>query len=117
MEIMKIYYKPSCITCKKALSELERMKIDLDERDFFKDPLGEAEIKKILKMGKIKASELLRSRDKMYKELKLDKSNHSESQIIKLMAKHPGLIKRPIIISKNKIIIGKTDSKQIKSIQ
>lgn len=114
---MKIYYKPTCITCKKTLSELDRMKIDLEKRDFFKDSLSEAEIKKILKLGKIKARELLRSRDKMYKELSLEKSSYTESQIIKFMAKYPGLIKRPIIISKNNVIIGKTDSKKIKSIK
>ena len=113
---MKIYYKPTCITCKKTLSELDRMKIDLEKRDFFKDPLTESEIKKILKTAKIKAGDLLRTRDKMYKELGLEKSNHTDSQLIKLMTKYPGLIKRPIIISKNNVIIGKASSKEIKSI-
>jgi len=114
---MKIYFKPTCITCKKVLSELDRMKIDLEKRDFFVDMLSESEIKKILKLAKIKPRELLRSKDKMYKELKLKESNHIDSQLIKLMAKYPGLIKRPIVFSKNKIIIGKIDSKQIKSIK
>ena len=114
---MKIYYKSSCITCKRALSELDRMKIDLEKRDFFKDALTEVEIKKILKLGKIKIIDLLRTRDKMYKELNLEKSKHTESQIIKLMVKYPGLIKRPIIISKNNVIVGKTNPKEIKAIK
>jgi len=114
---MKIYFKPACITCKRALFELERMKIDLKKRDFFVDMLSEPEIKNILKLAKIKPRELLRSKDKMYKQLKLKESNHKDSQLIKLMAKYPGLIKRPIVFSKNKIIIGKIDSKQIKLIK
>ena len=114
---MKVLFKPSCITCKKAISELDRMKIDLEKRDFFKDPLTELELKKIIKMAKITPRELLRGRDKMYKELNLEKSTHTNSQIIKLMVKHPGLIKRPIIISGNKITIGKIDAKRIKSIK
>lgn len=114
---MKIFFKPSCITCKKTISELDRMKIDLQKRDFFKEPFTETEIKKIIKMAKIKPRELLRTRDKAYKELKLEKSNHTESQIIKLMTKYPGLIKRPIIISGNSISIGKIDSKKIKSMK
>lgn len=113
---MKIYYKPTCITCKRALSELDRMKIDLEKRDFFKDSLSESEIKKILKITKMKARELLRTRDKMYKELSLENSNHTDVQLVKMMAKYPGLIKRPIIISKNNAIVGKTNSKEIKSI-
>jgi len=93
------------------------MKIDLEKRDFFKEPFTESEIKKILKLAKIKTIELLRTRDKMYKELNLEKTKYSEVQMIKLMVKYPGLIKRPIIISKNNVIIGKIDSNKIKSIK
>ena len=104
---LKIYYKPSCITCKRTLSELERMKIDLDKRDFFKDSLSESELKKILELLKKKPSEILRKRDKMYKELDFENKKFTDSQIIKMMVKYPGLIQRPIIISKNKALIGK----------
>ena len=48
------------------------MKIDIDKRDFFKDPFSETELKKIIKMTGKKPSELLRKRDKMFKELDLD---------------------------------------------
>ena len=111
---MKIYYKPSCITCKRTLSELDRLKIDVEKRDFFKDKLSESEIKKILKLSGINALELLRTRDKMYKQLNLASGKHTDSQIIKLMVKYPGLIKRPIIFSKNKAHVGKIDVKKIK---
>jgi len=47
---LKIYYKSSCITCKKTITEMERMKLDIDSRDFFKDPFTELELKKIIKM-------------------------------------------------------------------
>jgi len=43
-----IYYKSSCITCKKTLSEIDRMKIDIQKRDFFKEPFSEGELKKIV---------------------------------------------------------------------
>jgi arsenate reductase (glutaredoxin) len=83
---MKVYHKPSCITCKRALSELERMKIDFETRDIFKDPLSEDEIKQILHLSKMTPRE------------------------IKYMAEHPGLIKRPIIFTKGGVRIGKIDN-------
>ena len=89
------------------------MKKDIETRDFFKDPFSEAELKKIIKMTGKKPSELLRRRDKMYKELKLDTAKKTDSQIIKLMVKHPGLILRPIVISKNKAYVGKLDAKKL----
>ena len=113
MIFMKVLHKSTCITCKKSISELDRMKMDFEQRDFFKEPLSETELKKIIKMSGKKASEIIRKRDKMYKELDLENSKKTDAQIIKLMIKHPGLIQRPIIISKNKVYFGKTDLKKI----
>ena len=89
------------------------MNADIEKRDFFKDPLSEEELKKIVKMSGKKPSELLRKRDKMYKELELENKKKTDTQIIKLMIKYPDLILRPIIITKNKAFIGK-DVKNLK---
>ena len=91
------------------------MKMDVDARDFFKDPFTEVELKKIIKMTGKKPTELLRKRDKTYKEMKLDQNKKTDSEIIKLMVKHPGLILRPIIILKDKALVGKVDPKEIKN--
>ncbi len=93
---------------------MERMNADIEKRDFFKDPFSETELKKIIKMTGKKPSELLRKRDKMYKELDLDNNKKTDSQLIKLMIKYPGLILRPIVISKNKAFVGKIDVKSLK---
>lgn len=111
---MSVYYKPSCITCKRTLSEMERLKIDVEKRDIFKDPLSESEIKKILSLARISPRDLLRKKDKMYKELSLD-GNHTDAQLIRYMAQHPGLIRRPILFGKNRVVIGKADAREIKS--
>ena len=94
---------------------MERMNLDIEARDFFKDPLTELELKKIIKMTGKKPSELLRKRDKIYKEMNLEKNEKTDSQLITLMVKHPGLILRPIIILKNKALVGKIDIKNIKN--
>ncbi len=90
------------------------MSADIEKRDFFKDPFTESELKKIIKMSGKKPTEFLRKRDKMYKELDLENNKKTDAQIIKLMIKYPGLILRPIIISKNKAYVGKVDTTKIK---
>jgi arsenate reductase len=110
---LKIYHKSTCITCKKAITEIERMNADVEKRDFFKDPFSETELKKIIKMTGKKPSELLRKRDKMYKELNLDNNKKTDLQLIKLMVKYPGLILRPIVITKNKAFVGKINAKSL----
>jgi arsenate reductase len=47
--------------------------------------------------------------------MQLDENKKSDSEIIKLMVKYPGLILRPIIITKNKALVGKIDPKEIKN--
>ena len=111
---MKVFHKTACITCKKTITEIERMNKDIEKRDFFKDPLSEIELKKIIKMTDKKPSELLRKRDKMYKELELENDKKTDNEIIKLMVKHPGLLLRPIIVTKNKAFVGKVDVKNLK---
>jgi len=90
------------------------MKADIDKRDFFKEPFSEVELRKIIKSTGMKPAEMLRKRDKMYKELSLEKSKKTDTQIIKLMVEYPGLILRPIIITKDKTIVGKTEVKNLK---
>ena len=92
---------------------MERMNTDIEKRDFFKDPFSETELKKIIKMTGKKPSELLRKRDKMYKELDLDNNKKTDVQLIKLMVKNPGLILRPIVITKNKAFVGKINAKSL----
>lgn len=110
---MEIFHKTSCITCKKTISEVEIMKIDIKKRDFFKEPFSEKELKKIIKMTGKKPIEMIRKRDKMYKELDLENNKKTDSQIIKLMIKYPGLILRPIIIIDNKVTVGKVNIKNL----
>ncbi len=90
------------------------MKSDIETRDFFIDPFTETELKKIIKMTGKKPHEMLRKRDKMFKELNLENNKKTDSQIIKLMIKYPGLILRPIVIIKNKAFVGKIDVKNLK---
>jgi len=89
------------------------MNADIEKRDFFKDPFSETELKKIIKMTERKPSELLRKRDKMYKELDLGNKKKTDAEIIKLMLKYPGLILRPIVITKNKALVGKVNVKNL----
>ena len=111
--LLKIYLKPTCITCQRTLSEMERLKLDIQTRDIFKDKLSESEIKKIIQLARIAPRELLRKKDKMYRELDLDNPKYTDSQITKILSEHPGLVKRPIVFTKNKILVGKFDPKEL----
>ena len=105
MASVKVYYNPRCITCRRSIDRLKVNKVEFELHDFFKESLSKEEIKSLLKMGGLSARHLLRKKDKMYKELKLEQKNYTDDELIAFMAKYPSLILRPIIVKGNKAVI------------
>jgi len=69
-----------------------------------KDHYTVDELKEII--SKIPLDEIVNKRGVVYKERKEELVGLSDEQLIEEMAKEPKLIRRPIIISDNKVIVG-----------
>jgi arsenate reductase-like glutaredoxin family protein len=69
--------------------------VEINERDFFKKPFNQAEIRDLLK-GK-SASEMFNFRSPSFKQLGLSREKLSDSELIELMLKEPRLVRRPIV--------------------
>lgn len=55
----------------------------------------------------VKPREILRTKDAAYEELGLASGKHSDAQLLELMAKHPGLIQRPIVVRGKKAVVAR----------
>lgn len=104
-ENIKVYYRSTCITCRKTIQKLYSNGVKLELHDFFKEKLTKEDIKSLLKMAGLSAADILRRKDKMYKELQFDKKKYTENELIELIAKHPGLLLRPIIVKGGKAVV------------
>ena len=51
--------------------------------------------------------DLMRHREKIFKELKLDDESLTRDQLIAAMVEHPKLIERPIAVSGNRAVMGR----------
>lgn len=71
--------------------------MDFDAVDYYLDPIPRAKLKELLRKMGMKPRELLRTKEAIYKELKLGERDLSDGQIIDLMVEHPDLIQRPIV--------------------
>ena len=69
--------------------------MQINERDFFKNPFSRVEIKDLLK-GKA-ASEMFNFRSPSFAKLGLDRDKLSDDDLIELMEKEPRLVKRPLV--------------------
>ena len=105
--MLKVYFKPNCATCQTALGLLKKnAKEEFELIEYLVETPSQKEIKEILKMLGMKAEQLVRKKESLYKE-KYEGKKMSESEWIKILVKNPILIERPIVVKDGKAIIGR----------
>lgn len=107
MSKIVIYQKPTCTTCRQVYAALQAAKVDFDSVNYYLDPLSKPKLKELVKKMGIKAQQLFRSKEDIYKKLKLAGKEVSDDEAIDLMARHPDLIQRPIVEKGNKAILAR----------
>ena len=79
-------------------------KIEFDSRDLDKQRLTETELDQLI--GNRDYKEFLNPRNELFRKRKMKEHPPSRSEAIKLMAKEPNLIRRPLLIRGSQIIFG-----------
>jgi len=92
-----IYQKPTCTTCRQVYNALKGGGVDFDAVNYYLEPIPKAKLKELLKKMGMKAADLLRKKEEIYKTLKLGEKGLSEEELIGLMVQYPDLIQRPIV--------------------
>lgn len=108
--MIEIYHNPRCTKSRETLQLLESKGIEPKVIEYLKDVPTEKEMKGILKKLGIKATDLLRKNETIFKELYKGKEL-SEDEWIKAMIQHPKLIERPIVINDQKAALGRPPEK------
>ncbi len=103
---MKIYHNPRCSKSRSTLELIRAQGINPEVIEYLKNPLTEKEIKDLLKKLGMKASELLRKSELLYR-VKYESLNLTDKELITLMAEFPTLIERPIVVLGEKAVIGR----------
>ena len=83
---------------------MEQCGFDLRLRDIGKDRLGTEEIENLI--GKRDYKTFLNTRNEMYRQKNMKENPPSRAEAIKMISEEPNLIRRPIIISGSKIVLG-----------
>lgn len=102
-----VYQKPTCTTCRQVYAALKQSGVDFDAVDYYTDPIPKAKLKELLRKSGMKARDLLRAKEPMYKSLKLGERDLSDDDIIDLMVRNPDLIQRPIVEKGNRAILAR----------
>ena len=107
--MIKIYHNPRCSKSRQAVELLENSGKKFEtvkylDAKFTCESLGE-----VLQLLNITPIELVRKNEKIWKE-NFKETPLSDAEIISIMVNHPKLIERPIVVNKNKAIIGRPTS-------
>ncbi len=76
----------------------------LIERDLIKDPLDLRELRRLFD-GQDPGA-FLNPRHALYRTMGMKKNPPSPDEIIRLMAKEPGLIRRPLVVREGRMVAG-----------
>ncbi len=88
-------YNPACGTARNVLALLRGRGVEPEILEYLKAPLSKAEIAALVKKMGVPVRDVVRAKEKLYSELKLE--NASDDQLLDAMAEHPILLNRPIV--------------------
>ena len=99
---------PRCSTCQKAKKWLDGQGKEYTERHIVEDNPTYDELKTWHEISGLPLKKFFNTSGLMYKELQLkDKlPNMSEEDMLKLLATNGMLVKRPLIVNDNKVLVG-----------
>ncbi|EOL44768.1 regulatory protein spx [Enterococcus phoeniculicola] len=101
--MLTLFTSPSCTSCRKARAWLQEHEIPFVERNIFSEPLNISELKDILQMTEDGTEEIISTRSKVFQKLNMDLDELSLQDLLTLVQKNPGLLRRPIMIDEKRL--------------
>lgn len=83
---------------------MQKKNVELEFRDMDKDRLTAEELDRLI--GQRDYREFLNTRNELYRRKKMKENPPSREEAIRMMAKEPNLIRRPVILAGGRIVLG-----------
>lgn len=104
---------PKCTTCKRAMKWLDEHEIEYEDRHIVENNPTFEELKEWIKLSGLETKKFFNTSGNLYKEMNLSKKlkdkELSEDEQIKLLATDGMLVKRPIVVGEDFVLVGFRD--------
>jgi Spx/MgsR family transcriptional regulator len=105
MSTVKLYVKPTCKSCEKAIAYLEKKGVVFEAVDILKTPPAKKLLEKAVDALNPKSAFNERARE--FKSLNLaDATFKTKKEVVDLLRDNPDLIRRPLLARGEKAILG-----------
>jgi arsenate reductase (glutaredoxin) len=101
---VRFFHKPTCTSCRKARGLLEERGIELELRDLGKERLTVEELDQLI--GDRDYRKFLNPRNELYRQRKMGQKPPARADALRLMAAEPNLVRRPVVIRGNQLVLG-----------
>jgi arsenate reductase len=106
-EPTRIFHNPRCSKSRQTLELLTERGIEPEIIRYLETPPTEQQLQDILAALNLEPRDLMRTKEKEYKEQGLDNPDLSRKQLIAAMVATPKLIERPIVLANGKAALGR----------
>ena len=86
---------------------LEEEGVSFRRVNYFSDPLSKEDLVALLRKGSLVPRDLLRTREKSYREMDLADPSLDDDTILDALVAQPGLLQRPIVERSGRVVIGR----------
>lgn len=80
--------------------------VEFESVNFVEEPLSAAALKQLLQQAGLKPQDVVRTKEAAYREHVAGK-NLSDDQLIRVMAEHPEILQRPIVVRGSKAVLAR----------
>ena len=106
--MIKVYCYSKCSTCKKALKWLDENEVSDEVIDIKEEHPDEKTLRKLHKKSGLPLRRFFNTSGMLYREMELAKKlpDMNEDEMYQLLASDGMLVKRPLLITENKVLTG-----------
>ena len=106
--MLKAYCYSKCATCKKALKWLDEQGIKYELKDIKTEHPSEAELRELHRKSGLPLRKFFNTSGQLYREMELSKklAVMSEDEMFRLLASDGMLVKRPLLVSGDVVLVG-----------
>jgi len=80
--------------------------VEFETVNYLEKPLSVSELKSLLRQAGLRPQDVLRTKEAAYKQFVADK-NLSDADLLQIMAAHPELIQRPIVVRDGRAVLAR----------
>lgn len=99
---------PKCSTCRKAKKWLEDNNLEFEQRNIVENNPSKEELSQWIEKSNLPIKRFFNTSGKLYREMNIKEmiNDSSNEELIEILSGNGMLVKRPIFISEDKVLVG-----------